>query len=206
MTLLSSLALFGALFLSALIPGPSVLAVVTRSVSYGRGQGLFVVFGVLIADYIFIFLALTGLSTIASLMGSFAGMIKYLGAIYLLWIAYQCWAAPTGEHTHPTDPKGAKSILSSVFIGLVTTLSNPKAILFYMGFFPAFVDVTTISSTEVLLVVVISTFSVGSVLAAYAFVGAKATFFFSSEKAKKRLNKLCGGLFASCGIALLAKG
>ncbi|KXF83499.1 LysE family translocator [Enterovibrio coralii] len=205
MTLVSSLALFSALLLSAMIPGPSVLAVVSRSLAFGKTQGFLVVGGVLIADYIFIFLALSGLSAVASAMGSFAEYIKYIGVAYLLWLAYQSWSAPTNETLNIDQQPHSKNALSSIFIGLVTTLSNPKAILFYMGFFPAFVDVTKITSTEILLVVTISTLAVGGVLMTYAVIGAKATDYFQSAKAQARLNKLCGGLFASCGIALLAK-
>ena len=84
MSITSGISLFLAMLLSAAIPGPSVLAVVSRSLTYGWKQGLLVVLGVLLADYIFIFLALSGLSAVASMMGEFATLIKYVGITYLL--------------------------------------------------------------------------------------------------------------------------
>ena len=132
MSITSGIALFLAMALSAAIPGPSVLAVVSRSISHGWRQGLLVVFGVLIADYIFIFLALSGLTALASAMGDFATVIKYIGITYLFWLAYTTWTSSDDVSSVKT-PEATRA--SSVIVGVLMTLSNPKAILFYMGFF-----------------------------------------------------------------------
>lgn len=91
MTLISGVALFFAMSVSALIPGPSVMAVVSRSMVSGVRNGLMVVLGVLIADFIFICFALSGLLAVTSLLGAFAVYIKYAGAAYLIGLAYLTW-------------------------------------------------------------------------------------------------------------------
>ncbi|MEZ9300871.1 MULTISPECIES: LysE family translocator [Vibrio] len=203
MSITSGIALFVAMLLSAAIPGPSVLAVLSRSLSYGWKQGLLVVLGVLIADYIFIFLALSGLSALASAMGEFATVIKYVGVTYLFWLAYTTWTSDVSESSSTSSEQGTKA--SSVIIGLLMTVSNPKAILFYMGFFPAFIDLKTFTTTDVVMILVISTVAVGGVLSLYACTASKARFVFQGRSAKTLLNRLSGGFLATCGALLATK-
>ncbi|MEZ8047492.1 MULTISPECIES: LysE family translocator [Vibrio] len=203
MSITSGIALFVAMLLSAAIPGPSVLAVLSRSLSFGWKQGLLVVLGVLIADYIFIFLALSGLSALASAMGEFAKVIKYVGVTYLFWLAYTTWTSDVSESTSTSSEQGTKA--SSVTIGLLMTVSNPKAILFYMGFFPAFIDLKTFTTTDVMMILVISTVAVGGVLSLYACTASKARFVFQGRSAKMLLNRLSGGFLATCGALLATK-
>ena len=203
MSITSGIALFVAMLLSAAIPGPSVLAVLSRSLSFGWKQGLLVVLGVLIADYIFIFLALSGLSALASAMGDFATVIKYVGVTYLFWLAYTTWTSDVSESSNTSSEQGSKA--SSVIIGLLMTVSNPKAILFYMGFFPAFIDLKTFTTTDVMMILVISTVAVGGVLSLYACTASKARFVFQGRSAKTLLNRLSGGFLATCGALLATK-
>ncbi|CAK2037401.1 MULTISPECIES: LysE family translocator [Vibrio] len=203
MSITSGIALFVAMLLSAAIPGPSVLAVLSRSLSFGWKQGLLVVLGVLIADYIFIFLALSGLSALASAMGEFATVIKYVGVAYLFWLAYTTWTSDVSESSSTSSEQGMKA--SSVIIGLLMTVSNPKAILFYMGFFPAFIDLKTFTTTDVMMILVISTVAVGGVLSLYACTASKARFVFQGRSAKMLLNRLSGGFLATCGALLATK-
>ena len=203
MSITSGIALFVAMLLSAAIPGPSVLAVLSRSLSFGWKQGLLVVLGVIIADYIFIFLALFGLSALASAMGEFATVIKYVGVAYLFWLAYTTWTSDVSESSSTSSEQGMKA--SSVIIGLLMTVSNPKAILFYMGFFPAFIDLKTFTTTDVMMILVISTVAVGGVLSLYACTASKARFVFQGRSAKMLLNRLSGGFLATCGALLATK-
>ncbi|OEE86320.1 threonine transporter RhtB [Enterovibrio norvegicus FF-162] len=203
MTITSGIALFFAMVLSAAIPGPSVLAVVSRSISHGWAQGLLVVMGVLLADYIFIFLAISGLTVVAGLMGEFAIIIKYVGVTYLFWLAYVTWTSDVSNSIASESKTASRT--SSLISGLLMTISNPKAVLFYMGFFPAFVDLSATTAIDVVSILFISTFSVGGVLAIYACAASKASFVFTGSNARKRLNKLSGGFLVTCGILMAAK-
>ena len=203
MTFMSGAALFLAMLISALIPGPSVMSVASRSITSGARHGLMMTFGILLADYIFICLALAGLSTISSLLGEFTTYIKYLGASFLLWLAYRTWRADI-KLTEEAESQ-AGSVTPNVLVGLVIGLANPKAILFYMGFFPAFIELSTIGLDEVLIILLISTFAVGGVLSAYACMGAKARFLFKGQNARRMMNRLSSGILASCGILLATR-
>lgn len=203
MSMSSGIALFIAMLLSAAIPGPSVLAVVSRSLSHGRKQGLLVVLGVLLADYIFIFLALSGLSAIAGVMGEFATIIKYAGVTYLFWLAYVTWTSDVSKS--PNQSHDTTTRTSSILVGILMTISNPKAMLFYMGFFPAFIDLQSLSTIDIVMVLGVSTFSVGGVLSIYACMASKARFVFQGKAAKALLNKVSGGFLATSGVLLATK-
>lgn len=203
MTIMSGIALFFAMSISALIPGPSVMAVISRSISSGVNNGLMVTLGIVIADYVFICLALTGLSTLFSLFGELTVWLKYLGASYLLWLAYRTWQldiAPTAG----VGPQSEK-LTTNVFVGLFIGLANPKAILFYLGFFPAFIELSSIGLNEVVIILLISTIAVGGVLSAYACVGDKARHLFKGSLARRVLNRLSSSILASCAILLVVK-
>ena len=88
MTLTSSLALFTAMIALALFPGPGVLVVISRTISLGFKQGLVTVIGILVGDFIFILLAIFGLSALADFMGSFFIIIKL--------VVFQIFCLPKG--------------------------------------------------------------------------------------------------------------
>ncbi|EAQ66697.1 hypothetical protein MED121_12255 [Marinomonas sp. MED121] len=201
MTLLSAIALFFAMLVSALIPGPSVMTVVSRSITSGVKSGLMVTLGVLLADYIFIALALSGLLAVASLLGELSVYLKYIGALYLMVIAYFTWRADVSLD-QPEEQKNT-GLISNGIMGLLVGISNPKAILFYMGFFPAFVELSSIGFYEALTIMMIASFAIGGVLAMYACAGAKARNFIKGDKGI--LNKISSGILASCGALLVLK-
>lgn len=203
MTLITSITLFFAMMVSALIPGPSVMAVVSRSISSGVINGLMVIIGILAADYIFIMLALSGLSAVSMLLGEFAVYVKYVGASYLVWLAYVTWKADNFQPK--TMVNDDTRLFSNSAIGLLIGMSNPKAILFYMGFFPAFIELSHIDFYDFLIILLIETCAVGGVLAVYACAGSKARYLFDGRKARFILNKVSGTILASCGAMLVFK-
>lgn len=201
MTLLSAITLFFAMLVSALIPGPSVMTVISRSITFGVKSGLMVTLGILLADYIFIALALSGLLAVASLLGELSIYLKYIGALYLMLIAYFTWRADVSLD-QPEEQKNT-GLISNGIMGLLVGISNPKAILFYMGFFPAFVELSSIGLYEVLTIIMIASFAIGGVLSMYACAGAKARNFIRGDKGI--LNKISSSILASCGALLVLK-
>jgi len=200
---MSGVALFIAMLISAIIPGPSVMAVISRSINSGVKHGLLMTLGILIADYIFICFALAGLSTISSLLGDFAVLIKYVDASYLFWLAFCLWRAEITLTEEAAPQKG--SLLATAFVGLIIGLANPKAILFYMGFFPAFIELSSIGFYDVVIILLISTIAVGGVLCLYACLAARASHLFKGDKARRMLNRLSSGILASCGFLLTTR-
>lgn len=203
MTLTTSFSLFIAMLILAVIPGPGIFAVVARSISSGLAHGLLAVVGIVCGDYVFILLSLYGLSTIAQHMGEMFLIIKYIGAAYLCWLGWQMIRAkPVAAEIQPLN---CASGFANFLTGLFTTLGNPKAILFYVSFFPAFIDMQTVSLLDAGSIMVIATVAVGGVMATYAYTASKARHFFTNTNAIRKLNVTAGGIMLGSGTLLAIK-
>lgn len=200
MTITASISLFIAMLIVAVIPGPGIFAVVARSISSGLSQGLVTVVGIVFGDYVFIVLSLYGLSALAQSMGDLFLVIKYAGAAYLCWLGWQMLKAK------PIDAKlpevNAVSTLRNFMTGLLTTLSNPKAILFYVSFFPACIDMQSVSILDAGIIMAIASIAVGGVMAAYAYAASRARKLFTNTKANRALNITAGGIMLGSGTLL----
>ncbi|MGH1370923.1 MAG: LysE family translocator [Cellvibrionaceae bacterium] len=207
MTLTSMLALFGAMLVLALIPGPGVFTVMAASLSSGLRQGVATVIGIVCADFVFIILSVMGLTALAQSMGGFFVIVKYLGALYLMWLAVSLWRssnlAVDIEDLKSTDSR--VSVKSSYLTGFLTTLGNPKAIFFYVGFFPAFLDLATVGYVDIAIILAITVVSVGGVMFGYAYTASKTRDLLSTPKARKHLNRSASGVMACSSVLLASK-
>lgn len=128
-------ALVVAVLLFLLLPGPGNLALITSTGKGGLSGGLAATLGVILGDQLLMWLALAG---VAALLGTYPTAfqaVQWLGAAYLAWLGGRLLFARPGAapvlHIKPHH------YLRQAFL---ITLLNPKAIVFYMAFFPLFVD------------------------------------------------------------------
>jgi leucine efflux protein len=118
-----------------LVPGPGNLALITSTSKGGIRGGLAATVGIILGDQVLMWSALAGVATLlAAYPGAFHA-VQWLGAAYLAWLGVKMLLAKPGAAP-------VLSIKSHHFFqqALTITLLNPKAILFYMAFFPLFVD------------------------------------------------------------------
>lgn len=204
MTLSSALTLFLTMALLALIPGPGVLVVAGRAASAGLRHGFSVTVGIVAGDFVFIIFALLGLAALADVMGSFFFVVKYLGAAYLLWLGLNIALSKPGM----ADIQKIKtpSHLASVTAGLVTTLSNPKAILFYVSIFPSLLDLGQIGLAETALIFAITTLAVGGVMLVYAWLAHKARSSFRASAGNPLLRYGSGAMLVGSGLFVATRG
>ena len=94
---------------------------------------------------------------------------------------------------------------SSFLTGFLITLGDQKAILFYLGFFPAFIDLSNMTPIDTLIIVVIAIVGVGGAKLVYAFLAARASLLFRNSQALRAINRLAAGVMMLVGIALLLK-
>ena len=88
--------------------------------------------------------------------------------------------------------------------GLLITLGDQKAILFYLGFFHAFVDLSTLTSVDIGIVIPIAALSVGSAKLAYAFMASRAGVLTSGSRARRGLNIAAAAVMIGVGVFLIA--
>jgi len=203
MTFSNIVALFGAMITLAIIPGPSVIAVVARTIASGFAHGFVTVIGIVVGDYVFILLAVFGLSALTETMGSLFVLVKYLGGAYLIWLGIGLWMS----NSKTVEVEGIKELswLSNFQCGLFITLSDPKAILFYISFLPAFLDMSRVSIIDAIIIMVIATLVVSGVALTYAYMADKARLLFKSDRAKKGIDIVAGSVMIGTGLFLMAK-
>jgi threonine/homoserine/homoserine lactone efflux protein len=124
-----------AIIVFLLIPGPGNLALITSTSKGGIAGGLGATFGVIAGDQVLLWAAVAGVSAIMLAYPTAFHLVQWVGAAYLAWLGIKMLTAKPGDapilHIKPRH-----YFRQALFI----TLLNPKAIVFYMAFFPLFVD------------------------------------------------------------------
>lgn len=203
---LNLLALVGTMLVLSVAPGPADFAVVARSLSAGALQGFIMIAGIVTADLLFILAALYSLARVAESMGPLFLVLKFAGAAYLIWLGVNALRArPNGpvDVANPTSPSAGRS---SYLTGLLLTLADPKAILFYLGLLPAFVDTARATVVDALLVALAATAVIAGVKGAYVLLADRARRLLDSPKVRRKLDVAAGlVLIATGGFILLPR-
>ena len=118
-----------------MIPGPGNLALITSTGKGGIRGGLAATLGVIVGDQVLMWLAVAGVATLLAAYPPAFRAVQWLGAGYLAWLGLRMLVAKPGDRPVLTIRAGQYFRQA-----LAITLLNPKAIVFYMAFFPLFVD------------------------------------------------------------------
>jgi threonine/homoserine/homoserine lactone efflux protein len=194
-------AAFCAVYLLAVAaPGPGVAAVIARSLTHGmRGAPTFIA-GFLVGDLIWFAAATAGLAALAQTAQTMFLVVRYAGAVYLLYLAYRLWTAPprpleVGDSRVPQRP--LRLFLGSLWL----TLGNPKPMIFFVALLPTVVHLRALAVEDYLLIAFAITVILPLVLGAYALAASRARRFFQKPESIRLLNRGAGTAMA--GAALL---
>lgn len=186
------------------IPGPTVLLVVSYALGRGWRTALPMAIGVALGDFTAMTLSMLGLGALLAASATLFTVLKWIGAAYLVWLGVKLWrAGGTLEAKPRTDAASAAKMLGHAW--LVTAL-NPKSITFFVAFLPAFLDPHADFLTQML--VFEATFLVlafGNAFG-YALVASRARGLVSKPRALKVVNRTGGGLLIGAGIATVTLG
>jgi leucine efflux protein len=124
-----------AIIIFLLIPGPGNLALITSTSKGGLKGGFGAIFGVIAGDQVLMWLAVAGVAAVLAAYPTAFAAIQWMGAAYLAWLGFKMLFAKPGD-------AAVINIQPHHYFkqALMITLLNPKAIVFYMAFFPLFVD------------------------------------------------------------------
>jgi threonine/homoserine/homoserine lactone efflux protein len=183
----------------SLTPGPNSLLVLTHGALHGHRKTLFTVVGGAIGFVVLIALSMVGIGALLKASAHALTLLKLIGGLYLVWLGIQLWRAPaiqlradaSKEHT-----RGAGLFRQ----GLLTAVSNPKALLFYGAFMPQFID----PNRDLLLqfAIMATNFVVIEFLVEYLLALLAHRIRPALERVGKKFNRVCGGMFVAMGIAL----
>ncbi|ACS81222.1 LysE family translocator [Maridesulfovibrio salexigens] len=201
MTITSTIALIFAVLIFALIPGPGVMSIIAQSVSRGFKSTALYCLGVVSGDLCYLLMAIFGMGFIAQKLGTGFLVLKWIGAAYLIYLGIKSWmAAPPVENgsSLPTEKGFGKTYLA----GLCVSLGNPKLIAFYCGFLPGFMDLQTLTASDVIIVTCAVIPTVLAVLLSYAWLGDRSRTAIRSPKIWKIANRCAGSVLIGSGVAV----
>lgn len=133
-----ALSFFGAAVVLALTPGPDNLFVLTQSALQGRASGLLVVLGLCTGLIGHTFAVAAGLAAVFAASTVAFTVLKLCGALYLLWLAWQCFKLTPQPRT-AGDPSSARRGPGALYRrGIIMNMTNPKVSLFFLAFLPQF--------------------------------------------------------------------
>jgi threonine/homoserine/homoserine lactone efflux protein len=181
------------------IPGPGNLALLTATGKGGVRAGMAATFGVILGDQVLLWLAVAGLSAVLVNYPGLYSSVKWAGAAYLIGLGYSLFNAKPGE-APVLEMKSDRYFRQ----GLLITVLNPKAIVFYLAFFPLFVDpkihLGLITFGFMALTIAALTFVYGLVVVLLAHhLAARVR---ANPLAAAMLNKIAGALLIGFGLKL----
>ncbi|WP_339800431.1 LysE family translocator [uncultured Marinobacter sp.] len=204
MSLIEIIALFVVMTILALVPSTSVALVVARSSTAGFLNGGAVAAGIVVGDLVFVFLAVLGMAALAEVMGSFFLILRYLAGAYLIWFGISLLKSRPSSQVEASG-RLATTLSASFFSGLILTLGDVKAILFYASLFPAFVDLATIKTPDIAIIVVLTIVAVGGVKLGYAYFAMRVASFARGLNAERPVKVAACGFMVGAGAYLIAK-
>ena len=181
-----------------LIPGPTLLLVISYSLFRGRSTILALVFGVGLGDLTAIILSFLGVGMLLETVATAFYFLKWLGAAYLIWLGIKMWrsASQPVEISEQAKNRDWWEIFRNAY---VTTALNPKSIVFFLAFMPQFMepDLPFISQALVLG----GTFFVLAIMSvvSYALLASYAGQQLSLPSFQRWTQRLGGGLLIGAG-------
>jgi leucine efflux protein len=188
-----------AILLFLALPGPGTFALLTSTGKGGLRAGLGATLGVIVGDQVLMWLAVAGVASLLAANPTVFKWVQYAGATYLVWIGLKLIFAKPGAAS-PVNIQPRQYAKQAFLI----TLLNPKAIVFYMAFFPLFIDPAQhrgmVTFGAMALTIAVITLAYGLLLCTFAsLVSAQVR---AHKHLARALERLAGVFLVGFGIRL----
>ena len=182
-----------------IIPGPTILLVISQAVTHGRRSVVPLATGVLLGDFTAMTLSLLGLGALMSASAALFTIFKWIGALYLIYLGIKLWRInPQNDSVqYHANNRSAPSLLKSSFI--VTAL-NPKSIAFFVAFLPQFIDPLKPALSQLTLLGGTFLFLATINAALYALFAGQLGEQMRKGKIRKWFNRCGGSALIGAGI------
>jgi threonine/homoserine/homoserine lactone efflux protein len=198
MPTIPTLLAFGlATFLLTVSPGPGVLYITARTVSQGRRAGFASMFGAESGEVVWMVAAATGLAAVLATSAATLTVLRFAGAAYLIGLGIYRWRKSGSLHL-PRLASGGRTFIQ----GLLTQLVNPKVMIFFIAFFPQFLNESRPIAPQVLLLGVI--YLAIALLVDFSYVmtaSAVSRRFLSSPPLQKGSARASALTYVALGVA-----
>lgn len=184
------------------IPGPTLMLVVSYALGQGTRAALPAAVGVALGDFTSMTLSMLGLGALLATSAELYAALRWIGAVYLVWLGVKLWRA--GGTLAAELARDRVAALKMVAHTWAVTALNPKSITFFVAFLPQFMDPSRDFATQML--VFESTFVVLAFVnaLAYALLAGRARGFMRSEGALRTVNRVGGGVLIGAGVMVAA--
>lgn len=202
MTIETWLAFTAASAVLLIIPGPTILLVVSYALGQGMRVAMPVAIGVALGDFTAMTLSILGLGALLAMSSLLFSALKWIGAAYLIWLGIALWRAG-GTLDAPPRYDAGSGVRMLAHAWLVTAL-NPKSLTFFIAFLPQFIDLSRDYWVQML------TFETTFVclaflnVAGYALLTSRTRTFMRSERAVAAFNRVGGTLLIGAGVAAVS--
>ena len=196
---------YSAFLLSIMSPGPNVLAILGTSMSAGRRPGLGLAAGVATGSFCWALLTVTGLSALLAAYAAALTVIKVVGGLYLLWLAFKAFRSAASKHdiaatTLAGTPRGA---LGYFLRGYTIQMTNPKAALAWVAIIslglqpdaPLWVGFVIVGGTSLLSL---------AIHVVYALAFSTSAMLRLYGRARRWIQAALGAFFAFASLKLLS--
>lgn len=180
-------------------PGPNSLLVLTHGALHGHRRTLYTVAGGALGFLALIALSMLGIGAMLETSAHALIVLKLAGGAYLVWLGVQLWRAPPirlEADASGTDTRGRTLFRQ----GLLTAVSNPKALLFYGAFLPQFIDPARQLMPQFVAMATVFVAVEIVVECGLALLAHRVRRML--ERAGRTFNRICGGMFVAMGLAL----
>jgi threonine/homoserine/homoserine lactone efflux protein len=187
---------------AVLSPGPNFMVISQAALSRSLSTGLGASVGIAAGAGLYASLALFGLSALLDHFRWLERTVRFLGGLYLVWLAVQAWRHADVRIPSPAPLEASRELISGLKRGLATSLTNPKSMAFFIGIFAAAVSESAQVETKLAILLA----GVGIELTWYTLLSwllsqerARGTYF----RSKVMLNRLFAALFLLFGAQLM---
>ncbi|MBA2961163.1 MULTISPECIES: LysE family translocator [Ramlibacter] len=199
MTSSTYLIYLAAVALLVVTPGPTLLMCVSNALHHGPARALASAAGALAASLGIMALSAAGLGALLAASEAAFTVLKVAGACYLVWLGIRTFRG-TGALAEAAPAPAGRSLFVQ---GLLVGASNPKALLFFSAFFPQFIDPAAPVPPQFALLAGTFVATDFLMLVAAAFGVGRIAGWLRQARVVRWIDRVCGGLFALLGTALL---
>lgn len=186
----------------SLTPGPNGLLALTHGALYGTRKTIFTILGGSVGFATVIGLSMFGIGALLAANVGLLVVLKWLGGAYLVFLGIQVWRSPAlGEYRAViTSSSGGKLFQA----GLLSAISNPKGILFFVAFLPQFID--PLGSLALQFLIMATTFVVIEFIYELLVASLADRIQPWLKKVGKNFNRVFGSVFVAIGVLLPLRG
>ncbi|MFT5659896.1 MAG: homoserine/homoserine lactone efflux protein [Sulfurimonas sp.] len=189
-------------FVASIIPGPSMLLALSHGLKYGAKTSIATALGNTTASMIQATISITGLGLLLTTSNTVFMLIKYVGALYLIYLGIKLFRTPFHIETNnssKTKNKSSRKLFNESFI---IAASNPKALIFFTALFPQFINEGQNSFFDYFLLVTLLGIIAFTCMMIYSLSAYFIKDLFNKTSIGKYFGKIIGSLFIGLGASL----